>query len=229
MHCGFSRVLWSCSLILGSYISCLILICIHIHISPQPSIHSHASTTTPHISPLSQPNLKMSFTKAEASSETHSFSAPPTSEHPAMRQPSPSSFKSKSQLITSVHLGLTVLSLLSALTIVGTSASTLEVYNTTRLGKGQFLSIWPNEFDIRPTVALVTCGTIILVSSVLGLIVAKIPAVRLSPSLLPSSSLSHPSKKKTYSNNTFLNRLKTTHSSAHPSPSSSPPPPSSQP
>ncbi|KAE8441430.1 hypothetical protein EG329_004956 [Mollisiaceae sp. DMI_Dod_QoI] len=134
----------------------------------------------------------MSFTKAEASSETHSFSAPPTSEHPAMRQPSPSSFKSKSQLITSLHLGLTVLSLLSALTIVGTSASTLEVYNTTRLGKGHFLSIWPNEFDIRPTVALVTCGTIILVSSVLGLIVAKIPAIKNHPFLSTPLSLLFP-------------------------------------
>lgn len=116
----------------------------------------------------------VSFKRQEVSSEfeINSFEAPPSSDHPAMRH------DHKSNLVDSINSGLTVLGLLSAMTIVGTSADTIEVYNTTSTGEGGFLSMWPNEFDIRPTVALVTCGTIILVASVLSLIAGKVPAIK---------------------------------------------------
>jgi hypothetical protein len=121
--------------------------------------------------------------KQEIDAEITSFEAPPTSEHPAMRN------SHRSNVVTSINTGLTVVALLSAMTIVGTSADTISVYNTTSVGKGHFLSMWPNEFDLRPTVALVVCGSIILVASVLSLVASRINAVRLPLSLplpLPS-------------------------------------------
>lgn len=123
-----------------------------------------------------------SLKKPHLDPEITSFEAPPTLEtHPAMRS---SSAHKRSNLITSINTGLTVLALLSAITIVGTSADTIQVYNTTSVGEGRFLSMWPNEFDLRPTVALVVCGAIILVASALSLVASKVNLVCLS-SLFP--------------------------------------------
>ncbi|PVH82278.1 hypothetical protein DL98DRAFT_514044 [Cadophora sp. DSE1049] len=83
-----------------------------------------------------------------------------------------------SRIVESVGLGLTVLALLSSITIVGTAGDTLGVYNKTTLGSEFPLALWPREFDLRPTVALVTCGTIIMLSSVAFLIATKVPAIK---------------------------------------------------
>lgn len=53
--------------------------------------------------------------------------------------------------------------------------------------------MWPNEFDLRPTVALVVCGAVILVASALSLGAGKIGFVSFlllssPPSLLPFSN-----------------------------------------
>lgn len=45
--------------------------------------------------------------------------------------------------------------------------------------------MWPNEFDLRPTVALVVCGAVILVASALSLGAGKIGFVCLPSPLLP--------------------------------------------
>lgn len=84
------------------------------------------------------------------------------------------------RMVESARLGLTVLALLSAIVIVGTSAETLGVYNRTHLGQDYFLALWPTDFDIRPTIALITCGAIIVLISAISLAVSKVPAVCLS-------------------------------------------------
>jgi len=83
--------------------------------------------------------------------------------------------------IESVRLGLTVLSFLAGITIMGISADTLYVYNTTHLGPDYFLALWPSTFDIRPNTALVVCGTIVFVISAISLICSKTPAIRNKP------------------------------------------------
>ncbi|CZT50448.1 uncharacterized protein RSE6_11431 [Rhynchosporium secalis] len=80
--------------------------------------------------------------------------------------------------VESVGLGLTVLALLLSVTIVGTAGDTLGVYNKTTLGSGFPIALWPRDFDLRPTVALVTCGTIIMLSSITFLIATKVPAIK---------------------------------------------------
>ncbi|KAI9050207.1 hypothetical protein LZ554_006348 [Drepanopeziza brunnea f. sp. 'monogermtubi'] len=77
-----------------------------------------------------------------------------------------------------VGLGLTVLALLSSIVVVGTAGDTLGVYNKTTLGSEFHLSLWPTDFDLRPTVALVTCGIIIMLSSIAFLVATQIPAIK---------------------------------------------------
>ncbi|KAL2074974.1 hypothetical protein VTL71DRAFT_8754 [Oculimacula yallundae] len=83
-----------------------------------------------------------------------------------------------SRIVESVGLGLTVLALLSSITIVGTAGDTLGVYNKTTLGPEFPLALWPHEFDLRPTVALVACGSIIMLSSIAFLVASKVPAIK---------------------------------------------------
>jgi len=82
------------------------------------------------------------------------------------------------RLVESVRLGLTVLGLLAAITIVGTAADALAVYNTTHVSPAFLLPLWPAEFNIRPSIALVTCGSVIILASAASLAVSKVPSIR---------------------------------------------------
>ncbi|PBP25237.1 hypothetical protein BUE80_DR003710 [Diplocarpon rosae] len=89
------------------------------------------------------------------------------------------------RLVESVGLGLTVLVLASSIVIVATAGDTLAVYNQTTLGPEFPLALWPRDFDLRPTVALVTCGAIMTLCSVACLLATQVPVV-FSPSPSPS-------------------------------------------
>jgi hypothetical protein len=86
------------------------------------------------------------------------------------------------RVVESARVGLIVLALLAAITIVATAGDALAVYNTTHLSQEYFLPLWPTEFNMGPSVALVTCGSIIAVASAASLAVIKVSAVS-SPSL----------------------------------------------
>lgn len=96
------------------------------------------------------------------------------------------------RMVESARLGLTVLALLSAIVIVGTSAETLGVYNRTHLGQDYFLALWPTNFDIRPTIALITCGAIIVLASAISLATSKVPAIRSKPLIHTAVSFAAP-------------------------------------
>jgi len=96
------------------------------------------------------------------------------------------------RIVESVRFAATLLALLAGLTILGTSADTLGVYNKTHLGAEFFISLWPAEFDIRPTIALVICSAIIFVASAISLVVMKVPAVRNNPLIHSSTSFAAP-------------------------------------
>jgi hypothetical protein len=90
------------------------------------------------------------------------------------------------RIVESIRFSFTLLALLAGLTILGTSADTLSVYNKTHSRADFIISLWPAEFDIRPTIALIICSTIIFVTSTVSLVVMKVPAVSLAP---PSQTL----------------------------------------
>jgi hypothetical protein len=81
------------------------------------------------------------------------------------------------RLVDGVRVSLTLLALLSGITILGTSGHALNVYNTTSVSKDFLLPLWPDEFDARPTVALVVGSVIVVLSNVLSLAFSKTPSV----------------------------------------------------
>jgi len=114
----------------------------------------------------------MASVSPELTSEFQEFDTPGAVSQKAVRA---------TRVVESVRLGLTVLSLLIGITILTTSADTLYMFNTTHLGPNFFLPLWPSDFDIRPTIALVVCGSIVLLASTISLIASKTPAIRNKP------------------------------------------------
>ncbi|KAI1844091.1 hypothetical protein JX265_009646 [Neoarthrinium moseri] len=82
------------------------------------------------------------------------------------------------RLVDGVRVSLTALGLLLGLTVLGTSGNTLSVYNTTSVPTNNLLPLWPDEFDLRPTVALVVGSAIVVFASILSLITSKVPKLR---------------------------------------------------
>ncbi|KAI0118619.1 hypothetical protein GGR51DRAFT_554306 [Nemania sp. FL0031] len=77
------------------------------------------------------------------------------------------------RFLNGVRVGLTSLALLSGITILGTSANSLMVYNNTHVSSEFYLALWPEEFDIRPTVALVVGSSTVIAANLVSLIFSK--------------------------------------------------------
>ena len=84
--------------------------------------------------------------------------------------------------LDSARVGTTALALLMGLTVLGISANTLRVYQETHVSAEFMLPLWPDEFNIRPTVSLVIGSTIVLVANIIALAFSQVGAVR-PPSL----------------------------------------------
>ncbi|KAL2169677.1 hypothetical protein VTG60DRAFT_5816 [Thermothelomyces hinnuleus] len=59
------------------------------------------------------------------------------------------------RMTDAARAGTTLLALLMALTVLGVSANTLRVYQGTHVSRDFMLPLWPDEFDLRPTLSLV--------------------------------------------------------------------------
>lgn len=81
-----------------------------------------------------------------------------------------------------VRVGLAGLALLSGITVLGTSANALMVYNDTHMSSVLHLALWPEEFDLRPAVALVVGSSIVILANLATLVLSKAKVVSL-PSL----------------------------------------------
>ena len=85
------------------------------------------------------------------------------------------------RLVDSARVGLTSLALLCGLAILGTSASSLAVYKATHLPREYNLPLWPNKFDLRPTIALVVCSVVVVLANTVSLVFSKVQTVSLAP------------------------------------------------
>jgi len=94
--------------------------------------------------------------------------------------------------VEAASLGLTVLAFVAGIVIAATSADTLNTYKETHLSEDFFLPLWPANFNVQPTIALVTCGTIILVASAGSLAVSNVPPLRSRTALHQITSFSAP-------------------------------------
>ncbi|KAM0472647.1 hypothetical protein ACHAPX_008608 [Trichoderma viride] len=115
----------------------------------------------------------MSSLKNELSSVDYEVEAQDAERH--------SQLQSKHRLLDIVHnsrIALTVLALAAGITILGVSANGLLVYHETSLPADFYLSLWPAQFDLRPTAALIAGGVIVTVANVVSLFFSKIQALR---------------------------------------------------
>ncbi|KAK4074379.1 hypothetical protein V8C40DRAFT_245400 [Trichoderma camerunense] len=89
--------------------------------------------------------------------------------------------QSNTRLINVVHGGriaLTILALAAGITVLGVSANSLMVYHQTYLPSDFYLPLWPSQFDLRPTAALVAGGVVVTVTNIVSLLFSKIQALR---------------------------------------------------
>ncbi|KAK3898334.1 hypothetical protein C8A05DRAFT_47310 [Staphylotrichum tortipilum] len=80
--------------------------------------------------------------------------------------------------IDSARVGTTTLALLMGLTVLAVSANTLRVYNETHVASDFLLPLWPDNFNVRPTVSLVVGSTIVLVSNIVALCFSQVGSLR---------------------------------------------------
>lgn len=83
----------------------------------------------------------------------------------------------KIRLVDAARVGLTVFALLCGFTVLGTSADTLAVYNSTHLSGEFHLPLWPDQFDLRPTIALVVGSSIVVFVNIVSLLFSKVKVV----------------------------------------------------
>lgn len=81
------------------------------------------------------------------------------------------------KLIDAARVSITALALLCGVTILGLSADAIRVYNTTRLEGSPLLSVWPDSFDMQPTVALVAGSSLVILANTAALLCSKVPRV----------------------------------------------------
>lgn len=105
------------------------------------------------------------------------------------------------RMVDSARIALTALALAAGISILGVSADALAVYDSTHVSVKALLPLWPDNLDIRPTVALVVGSAIVVVTNIVSLLASKtamvslhsppsnppvdpVPSARLTPVLL---------------------------------------------
>jgi hypothetical protein len=97
------------------------------------------------------------------------------------------------RIVDNVRIGLTALATLCGLTILGTSAHTLAVYDTTHLASEFRLPLWPDEFDNRPTIALLVGSAILVLANIVSLVFSKVQTLRIRSTIHTPLTLAAPS------------------------------------
>lgn len=81
------------------------------------------------------------------------------------------------RITDAARISVTAFALLCGLAILGLSADAVNVYNTTNLPGDYMLPLWPADFDLRPTVALIVGSSIVVMSNIAALVCSKVPHV----------------------------------------------------
>ncbi|KAH7313333.1 hypothetical protein B0I35DRAFT_270495 [Stachybotrys elegans] len=81
-------------------------------------------------------------------------------------------------ILDSSRVFATALALAASVTVLGLSADALAVYSRTHVPAEFLLPLWPQNFDIRPTHALIATSVIVMVTSLASLAVSKTSSLR---------------------------------------------------
>ncbi|KAJ5100017.1 hypothetical protein N7532_007018 [Penicillium argentinense] len=111
--------------------------------------------------------------------------------HPYSSDMEESAFLKRNRLIHCVCLGLSVVISAAAIAIIACEAVPLRHYKDTAKWATDDLTLWPLNFDLRPTIAALSCGCVIAALNLVYVITAILPSPHSRIKLLNSySSLS---------------------------------------
>ncbi|KAK2590238.1 hypothetical protein QQS21_012084 [Conoideocrella luteorostrata] len=91
--------------------------------------------------------------------------------------------------VHSIRVAMTLLALAAGIVVLGLSTDTLAVYNVTHLPVDYMLPLWPQNFDVRPTNALVAGSAIVTAMNAVSLLASKTQSVRGRPMIHSSVSI----------------------------------------
>ncbi|KAK1987040.1 hypothetical protein LZ30DRAFT_580870 [Colletotrichum cereale] len=80
--------------------------------------------------------------------------------------------------VDAARVSLTALALLASITVLGVSADALAVYDATHVPAHYLLPLWPDAFDLRPTVALVVGSSILIIANMVSLLFSRVRYLR---------------------------------------------------
>lgn len=99
-----------------------------------------------------------------------------------------SKVKTTHKVLEAARKSLSIVALLAGITILGVSADALAVYQATHLPSDFLLPLWPQAFNLRPTVALVVGSAIVVVANAVGLLSGTVKVVCLASFFLYQAS-----------------------------------------
>lgn len=88
-----------------------------------------------------------------------------------------STFLKRNRVLYWIQLGLSILIFVVAVAIIPCEAVPFQHYKSTTKWDTAGLVLWPQNFDIRPTVAAISCGCIIALLNITYVILALLPSV----------------------------------------------------
>lgn len=91
-----------------------------------------------------------------------------------------SAFLKRARLLRWIRLGLSAVIFSVSVSIIGCEAVPLLHYRRTSAFERFWLFLWPLNFDLRPTIALLACGCVIAFQTVLYIVTTLLPSVSLA-------------------------------------------------
>ncbi|WQF76019.1 hypothetical protein CDEST_01033 [Colletotrichum destructivum] len=81
--------------------------------------------------------------------------------------------------VDAARVSLTALALVASITVLGVSADALAVYDATHVPAHYLLPLWPDAFDLRPTVALVVGSSILIIANTVSLVFSRVQSTNI--------------------------------------------------
>ncbi|TEY60194.1 hypothetical protein BOTCAL_0184g00150 [Botryotinia calthae] len=100
--------------------------------------------------------------------------------------PETSSSRPRATMAQHANTAFIAISAILGLAIMATSANALQVFHSTHLGADFRLPVWPQSFDLKPTITGVVCGVLVFVMNSVALVGQFVPALKRNPLALPT-------------------------------------------
>ena len=130
---------------------------------PPPPISAEQSPKRPHLSVFS-----LSFR------QTPSHEPPAYSPHDTLAD----RYQRFAGYLHWTRVTVSVITFIAGIVIIACASSALRLHSSTQLDSQFMLPLWPSTVDLRPTHAILACGVLITIFSLIYLLAAFLPTVR---------------------------------------------------